>query len=330
MSRVPETQAAAHGSSYCLYAPISSLCIGCIGSRRSRKHRKGKTMATTFTNQAALSYNGGTVMSNIAVGVIEGNLTVSKEAIAQSYRIGDRITYVVSIVNSGDSAIGGLSVNDDLGAYSFEQTSVQPLTYADGSVQYYVDGVLQAAPAVSTADGLQFSGITVPANGNTMLVYEATVNEFASPEDGAEIINTVTVTGASISAVTDSATISVKSAPELNIIKTIAPIPVAENGEITYTFRLENSGNTALTAADNAVISDTFDPILGNISVTLNDEPIIVKSGYTYDEVTGLFTTVAGLVEVPAATFTQDSVTGAYSTTPGIATLVVTGTITGE
>ncbi len=286
-------------------------------------------MATTFTNQAALSYNGGTVLSNVAVGVIEGNLTVSKEAIAESYRIGDRITYVVSIVNSGDSAISGLTVTDDLGAYPFDQTSVQPLTYADGSVQYYVDGALQAAPAVSTADGLQFSGITVPANGNTMLIYDATVNEFACPEEGADIVNTVTVTGAAISTVTDSETVPAECAPEIAVIKTISPIPVAENGEVTYTFRLENSGNTALTAADNAVISDTFDPILSNISVTLDGEALTEGTDYAYNTTTGIFTTTAGLIEVPAATFAQETATGAYSTTPGTATLVVTGTIAG-
>jgi hypothetical protein len=48
---------------------------------------------------------------------------------------------------------------------------------------------------------------------------------------------------------------------------------------------------------------------------------------YNYDETTGLFTTVAGQIVVPAATYTQDPTTGEYTVTPGVATLVVTGTI---
>ena len=48
---------------------------------------------------------------------------------------------------------------------------------------------------------------------------------------------------------------------------------------------------------------------------------------YTYDETTGAFSTVPGVITVPAATYTQDPVTGAYTATPGTATLVVTGTI---
>ena len=119
-------------------------------------------MATTFTNQATLTYNGSTVRSNVAVGVMESSLTVSKNAVAEQYGAGDDITYVVSIVNNGDVSASGLTVNDDLGAYAFDGGTVQPLTYVDGSVQYYVNGALQAAPAVSTASGLSITGITVP------------------------------------------------------------------------------------------------------------------------------------------------------------------------
>ena len=48
---------------------------------------------------------------------------------------------------------------------------------------------------------------------------------------------------------------------------------------------------------------------------------------YTYDAVTGLFTTVPGRITVPAATFTQDPTTGVVTTTPGVSVLTVSGTI---
>ena len=96
---------------------------------------------------------------------------------------------------------------------------------------------------------------------------------------------------------------------------------------MTYTFVIQNSGNEAVVATDNAAITDIFDPILTALAVTFDGTPWVQGTQYNYNEATGLFTTAAGQITVPAATYTQDPVTGAYSVTPGIATLVVTGTI---
>ncbi len=285
-------------------------------------------MATTFTNQAALSYNGGSALSNVAVGVIESSLSITKEALAQDYRPGDRITYVVSIVNNGGTSVGNLTVTDDLGAYTFDNNVLRQLSYVDGSARYYRNGVLQAAPTVSTANGLVFGNISVPTGGSAMLIYEATANEFASPEPRAELVNTVTADNCAISAVTASESLPIAQSPEISLIKSITPVPVAENGEVSYTIRMENNGNTAVTAADNAVISDTLSPILRNIRVTLDAEPLARGSDYTYNQNTGRFATTGGTVEIPAATFARNPVTGAYTGTPGTATLVITGTIT--
>ena len=75
------------------------------------------------------------------------------------------------------------------------------------------------------------------------------------------------------------------------------------------------------------MLTDTFDPALSGITVTLDGAPLAETTGYTYDEATGEFATVAGAVTVPAATFTQDETTGAWTLTPGTAVLTVTGTI---
>ena len=96
---------------------------------------------------------------------------------------------------------------------------------------------------------------------------------------------------------------------------------------MTYTFLIQNAGNEALVATDDAVITDTFDPILTDLTVTLNGAPLTEGTGYTYDQTTGRFATVPGVITVPAATFTQDPTTGEYTSTPGLATLTVTGTI---
>ena len=96
---------------------------------------------------------------------------------------------------------------------------------------------------------------------------------------------------------------------------------------VTYTFVIQNSGNQPVVATDNAVITDTFNPILTALAVTFDGTPWTQGVQYNYSEVTGVFATVAGQILVPAATYTQDPVTGAYTVNPGIATLVVTGTI---
>ena len=276
-----------------------------------------------FTNQATLTYTGGSANSNIAVGEILEVLSADKTAVSGTYQVGELVTYVITIRNTGSAAFTNLTVTDDLGG-----GANAPLTYQDGTVLYFVNGVLQAAPAVTPGAPLVFSGITVPAGGDAVIVYQAQVNAFAPPLSGGTITNTVTITGGGLTApVTATETVTVAVGPAISITKTITPAQVADNGRVTYTFLIQNSGNEALVATDDAVITDTFDPILTDLAVTLNGAPLAEGIGYTYDETTGQFATVPGIITVPAATFTQDPVTGAYTATPGLATLTVTGTI---
>ena len=276
-----------------------------------------------FTNQATLVYNGGSANSNIAVGEIIEVLTAEKTAVEGSYTPGGLVTYVVTLRNSGLSALTNLTITDDLGG-----GANVPLTYEAGTALYFVNGVLQATPTITAGPPLVFAGITVPAGGDTVLVYQARVNSFASPLPGGTIVNTVTITGGGLTApVTSTETVTAASGPELAITKTITPAQVADNGTVTYTFLIQNSGNEPLVATDNAAVTDLFDPILSGITVTLNGTVLSAGTGYTYDEATGQFATVPGVITVPAATYTQDPVTGAYTTTPGLATLTVTGTI---
>ena len=275
-----------------------------------------------FTNQATLVYNGGSANSNIAVGEILEVLSADKTAVSGTYQVGELVTYVITIRNSGSAAFTNLTITDDLGG-----GANAPLTYQDGTVLYFVNGVLQAAPAVTPGAPLVFSGITVPAGGDAVIVYQAQVNAFAPPLSGSTITNTVTITGGGLTApVTATETVTVAVGPAISITKTITPAQVADNGRVTYTFLIQNSGNEALVATDDAVITDTFDPILTDLAVTLNGAPLAVGTGYTYDETTGQFATVPGVITVPAATFTQDP-TGAYTAAPGLTTLIVTGTI---
>lgn len=282
----------------------------------------------TFTNQASLAYNDTIVNSNITVGQIMATLSMTKTALRDEYAAGDSVTYVISIVNSGTTSFSGLTLTDDLGAYLAQSETRYPLDYQPESLRYYVNGVLQTTPAVTGDTPLVITGISVPAGGNAILIYEAQINGYAPLGEEASILNTVTLSGGGLSnAITAQETVTPVLGPVLNITKSLSPTSIPENGQITYTFLIQNTGNEAAEAADNVVMRDTFLPILEGLTATLNGVVLTEGTDYTYDETTGAFATIPGVITVPAATFTQDPTTGLWSTTPGTAVLVVTGTV---
>lgn len=272
----------------------------------------------TFTNQAQLSYSGIITNSNIATGQIIEVLSVTKTAVSDSYTRGDDIIYIINIVNSGTTAFSNLTVSDNLGAYSFvpsggTATTLYPLTYVKDSIRYFQNGTLQTQPVVTSTNGLTITGIGVPAGGNTTLIYQASVNAFASGTAGSSITNTVSVNGTEVTTPLEaSSTVTVISEPYLTIFKSVSPQQVPENGQLTYTFDIQNLGNTATTTSDNVQIQDTFSPKLSNINVTYNGA-VLSAANYSYEPTTGVYT--------------QDSTTGTWTIVPGTATLTVTGNI---
>ena len=280
-----------------------------------------------FTNQARLAYNNSVTNSNIAIGEILEVLSATKTAVRDQYAQNDSVAYIISIVNSGATAFSGLTITDDLGSYAFGTDTLTPLTYVAGTLRYYVNGILQTTPAVTAGPPLVISGISIPAGGNVTLVYEAEVNQYAPLEATGLITNTATISGGGITPITVTETIGALSEPLLTITKSVSPVPVTENGRLTYTFVIQNSGNMEAGAASAAVITDIFDPILTDLVVTFNGTTWTEGPNYVYDPATGSFTTVAGQITVPTATFVQDPTTGVWLTNPGVSTLVISGTV---
>lgn len=280
-----------------------------------------------FTNQAQLRYGNSVTNSNVAVGEILEVLSVSKTAVRDTYNRNDSVTYLVSIVNSGTLPITNLTLTDDLGSYSFNTTSLTPLTYIPNTVKYYINGTLQTSPSVNAGPPLTITGLTLPAGANLLIVYDTLTNQYAPLASESSITNTVTVSGNGITSITATETVNTASSPLLTITKSISPVPVTENGTLTYTFLIQNDGNIPADEASSVIITDIFNPILSNLAVSFNGTALTENTDYTYDETTGTFVTVAGRITVPAATFTQDATTGEYITTPGISTLTITGTV---
>lgn len=281
----------------------------------------------TFTNQATLTYNGNVITSNIATGELVEVLSATKTAVLDNYSQDSEITYVINIVNTGATGFTGLTLTDNLGEYTFGTSTLVPLDYVADSVLYYTNGILQPAPTVTSDSKLTISGISVPANGVTTIIYVARANQYAPLGTGDSIVNSAVLSGNSITDITVTETVTPESEARLTITKTLSPATVTENGQLTYTFTIQNTGNIPITSADRVTITDTFNPILSNLSVAFNGAAWTTPTNYTYSQVTGEFVTALGQVTVPAATYTQDSTTGVWAVEPGVSVLTVTGTV---
>ena len=283
----------------------------------------------TFYNQATLSYNGSITSSNITTGIITEVLSAQKNAVDDNYSADSDVVFIISIVNTGSTNITGLTITDDLGAYapSAGAAEVVPLTYSEGTVTYYVDGVQQIDPEVAEASPLTITGISVPANGSTLIIYSARTNEFAPFEADASIVNTAVISGTGITDITVSETITPVQSADLTISKSLTPTEVEENGEVTYTFVIQNFGNTPAAADDTVIFRDVFDPVLSGLTAEFNGMAWAEGTNYTYDETTGEFVTLEGQITVPAAEFSQDPETSVRTVQPGVSILVIKGNI---
>ena len=176
----------------------------------------------TFTNQATLRYNGLTVSSNTVTGQMISPLNLTKTAGEDVYAPDDTVSYVISLVNDGSTTYDDLTLTDDLGGYEIGTGTAYPLTYVADSVRYFINGVLQSAPTVTPGGPLVISGLSVPAGGNAMLVYEAEVTAAAPLTAGSVITNTATVTGDSLTTPLEAtAEIAVQTGAELSIVKSL-------------------------------------------------------------------------------------------------------------
>lgn len=284
----------------------------------------------TFFNQATLSYNNTVKNSNTVSGELVEVLSMTKTGLNFLYNTGDTITYIISIVNSGNTAFTGPAVVDNLGTYAFgTDGTLTPLTFVDDSVRYIINGVPQEGYSASaTGESVTFTGFTIPANGTVVIAYEVKVNNLAPVGGDGKVTNTATLTATGLSTpVTATYEIDENTAPNLSIIKSVSPVPVSENGQLTYSFTIQNSSPTGTATTDTVILSDTFDPILTGITVNV-DGTDLTDEQFSYDETTGEFSiNNATLLAVPAATYEQDAVTGEYVISPGTVTVTITGTV---
>lgn len=285
----------------------------------------------TIENFATVSYTSGgvseTKVSNLAEIGLESAISFTKSTLGETYGEDDVITYILSMTNTSASTITSVSITDDLGTFVFGTFELSPLTYTAPAL-LLIDGQdvsAQLTVDTSTAGSLVFSFPALPAGATANIVYRAAVNEYAPLDVDASITNTATLTSDSDCADgTASATITAVSAANVSVFKQMSPNPVICGDTVTYTIRIYNYGNIA---AENVVLTDTFNPAPENITVS-RDGVLLIGTDYTY--VNGTLTvpsTAQSPVTVPAATFIRDVTTGIVNVTPGMIEYTITGTI---
>lgn len=286
-------------------------------------------MPQTITNQASLNfqYNGqsGFVRSNIATATLTEPITVTKNAIEDSYRVGDELTFAVSFINGGTTALTGVVAADDLGSYQVGAAQTVPLTFTAPAL-LYLNGVYSGTVSSEVTDeGVRFRVPSLAAQTNALIVYKVMVNAGASPEIGSQITNTVTISADNLSTpISDSHTVTAEEYAEVTVTKSMSPAVVVDGSTISYTFVINNYGNTSAT---DVVLTDTFNPAPENISVQINGDTVSA-SDYSYtNDVLTLPATSAAALSLPAATFTRDSTTGETTVTPSSLIITVTGTL---
>ncbi len=287
-------------------------------------------MATIITNRATVNYNFGTTaavaVSNVTSTVLNGTLSIEKSSLTNSYRVGQDLTYIITVRNNGGTASRDVSVIDDLGTFNENGNDITPLTYI-GTAQLFVNGAfLSNLEAIVGDESVLFEIPSIPAGGTAQIIYRVRVNEYACSNEGATITNTACAeylcNCPCEGSVCDSFTVSVDEYAELRVIKTACPNPVVCGEKLTYVIDIYNYGNIAATGV---VITDVFDPALEDITVRVNGE-IIPEIDYRYvDGVLTLPDSSGDEITVPAAECIRDGETGEISVTPGRITVTVSG-----
>lgn len=274
----------------------------------------------------ALQTDNFNTESSKAVSEKGSDISFTKISLNTSYSIGDTITYLLSVINSGSVIFNDVSITDNLGAYYFGTKKLHPLSYVDSSAVLCVNGKSEPINVKCTKANLVFSGFSLPANSGAIISYRTKANFFAPLKEKSTIKNKATLEATKLpSPVTATATIPVLLRPILFTAKTLSYESSTENRQLTRTITLFNIGSKDVR--EGVFVNDTLNPTPSDIRVTCNGTLWTAGINYTFDKATGIFTTLEGQLTVPKATFTQNATTGKWTVTPGSTKIRITSTV---
>lgn len=276
-------------------------------------------MAITINNSANITYKYGTLTdsaaSNVATTELAENYSLKAEKSSHntSWRPAENLTFNVRVENDGAEPLFGVSVQDNLGG-----NTDRLLNYIAGSAKMLRNDILVGVTPTSTEPLTMIIPDSLEPGEVVIFSYVAKVkNDIDSSIT--EITNEVEVIGHEASAsgtavqVTPNPSIIIPKASyaEVRIEKSVDKRNISVGDKLTYTFRLENSGNIEAT---NVVVNDVLPSKFAIESVTSETNGIKTSfetTDYSLDGNNKLIlpTTTTKVISVPARTVLGNGVT---------------------
>jgi uncharacterized repeat protein (TIGR01451 family) len=218
------------------------------------------TSCATYTNSASLvsTNDGSPTVGPVTITVNCGALAITKTADAPSVDAGSPIGYLVTVTNTGQGALAGVTVSDTLPANGGLAWSIDP---AGSSAGWSIaGGVLSFGPAPLPAGASVHVHITSPTTQATC----GTVNNSAaasSANDGSPTVGPIGI---------------VVTCPAIAIDKSANPTSLpAGGGSVTYTYPVTNPGNVPLS---NVTVTDDKCAPVTYVSGDANSNSILETS----------------------------------------------------
>lgn len=248
----------------------------------------------TITNQASVSfsYEGSsetkTNNSNIVTHSTRDqySISVEKTSTTDCFRVGENISYIVTVKNTGCDCLNNFMISDNLGG------DEDYLSYVVGSARIFINGLMHEITPTSVSP-LEFDvSERLEKDASFILQYNALVRRDIS-SDVLEITNEVTVNASScgcnseeITTVTGtaSATVSKCEYAEVLITKAISNDSVCCGDEVDYLITLTNTGTVDAT---NVVVTDQLPAMFTATEIHMENNGnhyIFAKSEYDIDD----------------------------------------------
>ncbi|QNP74703.1 DUF11 domain-containing protein [Streptomyces roseirectus] len=270
-----------------------------------------KSLSNTVTGTPdATCASGGTANACTPSPAGVPQLSITKSASTGTPVPGTKVTYTVTIQNTGTATYTGASVSDDLTDVIDDATYGNDQAATAGSVSY-------TAPKVTwTGD--------VPAGRTVTLTYSATVN---NPVTGnLKLVNSVVgPQGSNCEAGKRTASCSTggrsgDGVPNLRLTKTSSAASTAPGSTVTYTITAQNTGTATYTGAswsddlsgvlDDATYNDDASADSGSVNYTAP------KLSWTGDVMAGQTVTTTYTVTINNPSTSSQSLTNTVTSTP--------------
>jgi uncharacterized repeat protein (TIGR01451 family) len=214
--------------------------IGGCGDMTSPQHEQSVVTNLSYEKMVSLTGAAGTFSHNVVAAP------------------GDTLYWQITITNDNTVAASGVTVLDDLSAAlvanSNADTSIPPCT--NGNTNPACFSYSPGVPAAGQSE-IEWRGITVPANGTTVLTFHVTLNSTISATTTLDNF-VVSPTNNCVAGSTDAKCKTTTDVPIIDIGKTPAIQTVVTGDSATFTITVTNTGNVALTDVhvDDALTAD--------------------------------------------------------------------------